>query len=98
MSNISNNLETGSCVHWLTIGIIVIFLFSKYFVCYNLGSSNEAKKKSCIRFIQENLIKSQVQSVYLIYTRIIVCVTQNLAYSKEYIYYMLLIYNMISSF
>jgi len=43
-------------------------------------------------------MKFQLQSVYLIYTWLIVHTTLNLAYSKEYIYYMLLICSMTSSF
>ena len=33
-----------------------------------------------------------------IYTRLIVCATQNWAYSKDYIYYILLIYSIILLF
>ena len=42
----------------------------------------------------------QVQSVYLIYTKLIVYTTLNLAYFKEYkyIYYMPLTYSMILLF
>ena len=36
----------------------------------------------------------QVQSVYLIYTGLIVYAILNLAYSKKHMYYILLIYNM----
>ena len=67
-------------------------------MCYNLGLSNKAKEKPCIGFISENSIEFQLQSVYLIHTRLIVCIILNLAYSKEYVYYMLLIYSIISLF
>ena len=45
------------------------------------------KEKPCIEFIQENSIEFLVQS-FLPDTRLIVCTTLNLAYSKGYIYYM----------
>jgi len=40
----------------------------------------------------------QLQSVYLIYTWLMVYITLNLAYSKEYVYYMLLTCDMTSFF
>ena len=40
----------------------------------------------------------QVQSVYLIYTGLMVHAILNLAYSKKHIYYILLIYNIILLF
>jgi len=46
--------------------------------CYNSRLSNKSKDKSCIEFIQENSIKFQVQSVYLIYTGLIVHTTLNI--------------------
>ena len=63
--------------------------YSQY---YNLDSSNKAKEKFCIEFIQENLIEFQVQSVYLTYIWLIVYSTINLVYSKRHMYYILLIY------
>ena len=50
--------------------------------CYN----------TCIRLTQENLMKFQLQSVYLIYTGLIFHTILNLVYPKEYIYYILLTY------
>jgi len=54
----------------------------------------KSTKEPCIGLTQENLIKFQVQNVYLIYTWLMVCTTLNLAYPKEYIYYMILTYKM----
>ena len=51
--------------------------------CYNLSLSNRAKEKPCIGFIQENSIEFQIQSVYLIYTWLIVHTILNLVYSKN---------------
>ena len=50
------------------------------------------KEEPCIRLTQENLMEFQVQSVYLIYARLLVHTILTLAYSKDYIYYILLIY------
>ena len=61
-----------------------------YVYYYNLRLRVRLKKKSCIGLIQENLIEFWAQSVYLIYTRLMVYTTLNLVYSKKYIYYMLL--------
>jgi len=46
-----------------------------YYFCYNLRLSNKSEKGPCIEFIQENLIKCLVQSIYLIYARLIVHTT-----------------------
>jgi len=52
------------------------------------------KELSLYWVIQEDSIEFQLQSVYLIYTWLMVYAILNLAYSKEYIYYILLIYSM----
>jgi len=43
-----------------------------YYFCYNLRLSNKSEEEPCIEFIQDNLIKFLVQSIYLIYTKLIV--------------------------
>ena len=63
--------------------------------CYNWRLRVKLTKKPCIGLIQENLIEFQVQSVYLIYTRLMVHAILNLAYSKEHVYYILLTYSII---
>ena len=63
--------------------------------CYSSRLSNKSKEKPCIGFIQENSIEFLVQYIYLIYTRLIVHTIWVLAYSKNYIYYILFIYNII---
>jgi len=45
---------------------------------------------TCIRLTQENLMKFQLQNVYLIYTGLIFHAILNLVYPKEHIYYILL--------
>ena len=50
---------------------------------YNLKPRNRSKEESCIGLIQENSIKFQLQSIYLIYTWLIVHIILNLAYSKN---------------
>jgi len=64
------------------------------------SQSIKTKEEPCIGLIQENLIEFQLQSVYLIYTWPIVYATLNLAYFKEHIYYipLIYIYNMILLF
>ena len=52
------------------------------------------KEELCIRLTQEN--ECQVQSIYLIYTRLIVYTILNLVYLKEHIYYIPLTYDIIS--
>ena len=47
----------------------------------------KTKEKLCIRLIQEN--ECQVQSIYLIYTELIIYTILNLVYLKEHMYYML---------
>jgi len=49
----------------------------------------------CLSYIYENLIKFQVQSIYFIYTRLIVHTTLDLVYSKEYISFIRSIYYII---
>jgi len=44
------------------------------------------KEESCIGITQENSVEFQVQSVYLIYTWLMVHATLNLAYPKRYVY------------
>jgi len=56
-----------------------------YGSCYDWKLRVKSIKKPYIRLIQENSIKFQVQSIYLIYTRLIVCAILNLAYPKEHI-------------
>ena len=65
---------------------------------YNLKLSDKSKEESCIVFIQENLIEFLVQCIYLIYARLIVYTTWVLAYFEDYIYYILLIYDITSLF
>ena len=65
---------------------------------YNLKLKVKSKNKSYIRIIQENSMEFQVQDVYFIYTWLLMHTKLNLAYSKRYIYYILLIYNMILLF
>ena len=50
-----------------------------------MSQSIKTKDESCIGLIQENSMEFQVQSVYFIYTWLIVYTILNLAYSKEYI-------------
>ena len=69
-----------------------------YSSCYDWKLRVKSIKEPYIGLIQENSIKFQVQSVYLIYTRLIVYAILNLAYPKEYVYYILLIYSIISLF
>jgi len=54
----------------------VIFLF----LLKDLSLRSELREKPCIRFMQENSMEFQVQSVYLIYTWLLVYTTLNLAY------------------
>ena len=49
------------------------------------SQSVKTKDKPCIELTQENLMEFQVQSVYLIYTWLIVHTILNLAYSKEHV-------------
>jgi len=63
---------------------------------YNSRLRVKSRKKSYIGFTQESSMKFQVQSVYLIYIGLIVYTKLNLAYSKKYIYDMLLTYGIIS--
>ena len=53
--------------------------------CYNSKLSDKSKEESYIRFTQDSSIEFQVQSIYLIYTGLIVCTTLNLPYSKKHI-------------
>ena len=57
------------------------------FVLQLKSQSVKMKEESCIELTQENLIEFQLQSVYFIYTWLIVYIILNLAYSKEYILY-----------
>jgi len=47
--------------------------------------SVKLRKEFCIRFTQENLIEFYVQSIYLIYAGLMVCITLSLAYPKKYV-------------
>ena len=49
------------------------------------SQSVKTKDKPCIGLTQENLVEFQVQSVYLIYTWLMVCTIPNIVYFKEYI-------------
>ena len=52
-----------------------------------------SRKESCIKAYTRELIKfSYVQSIYFIYTGLIVCAILNLAYSKEYVFILRSIY------
>ena len=62
------------------------------------SQSIKMKEEPCIRLTQENLMEFQVQSVYLIYARLLVHTTLTLAYSKDYVYYILLTCRMTSLF
>ena len=68
--------------------------YSTLYICHDLGSSDRAKEKPCIGFTQGNSIEFLVQCIYLIYARLIVHATQVLAYSKDHMYYMLLVCSM----
>ena len=57
-----------------------------------------SERNLVLGLIQENSIEFQVQSVYLIYVRLLVYATLILAYSKNYAYYMLLICKITSLF
>ena len=76
----------------------MLFLNSFSNSYYNSRLNDKSKKESYIVFIQVKLIKFLVQYIYLIYVRLIVHATQVLVYPKGYVYYMPLIYNMISLF
>ena len=56
------------------------------------------RKEPYIEIIQENLIEFLVQYIQLIYTRLMIYAIQILVYSKDYTYYILLIYDIISFF
>ena len=56
----------------------------------------KSREKPYIGFTQENLMEFQLQSIYLIYTWLMVCPILNLAYPKKHMYYILLIYSIIS--
>ena len=65
---------------------------------YNWRLRVKSTKEPCIRLIQENSMEFLVQCIYLIYTRLMVYAMQILVYSKDYVYYIPLICNMISFF
>jgi len=64
-----------------------IFFACQWPVYYCCDSKLRVKlrKEPYIGFTQENLIEFQVQSIYLIYTRLIVYAILNLAYPKEHV-------------
>jgi len=49
------------------------------------SQSIKMKEEPCIGLTQENLIEFQLQSVYLIYTWLIVYIILNLVYSKGHV-------------
>jgi len=55
------------------------------FVLQLKSQSIKMKEEPCIGLTQENLIEFQLQSVYLIYTWLIVYIILNLVYSKGHV-------------
>jgi len=73
----------------------MLYIAYLLYSCYNSSLSIKVKEELCIGFTQKNLIEFQVQSIYLIYTRLIVCIILNLVYPKEYVLSIRLTYSKV---
>ena len=73
----------------------MLYIAYLLYSCYNSNLSIKVKEELCIGFTQKNLIEFQVQSIYLIYTRLIVCIILNLVYPKEYVLSIRLTYSKV---